>query len=79
MCHFAMGLTHSYKTTVFFTFITIIHEVLCILHSIFMCVKTEDTVQLVRSLPHDAMQARSLLSRSVCPSVHHIRGSRQNE
>jgi len=30
-------------------------------------------------LPHDAMQARSLLSCSVCPSVCHVRGSRQNE
>jgi len=24
MCHFAMGLTHCYKTTVFFTFITLL-------------------------------------------------------
>ena len=38
-------------------------------------------------LPRDAMQARSMLSRSVClsvrpsvpPSVCHVRGSRQNE
>ena len=27
MCHFAMGLTHCYKTTVFFTFITRMHGV----------------------------------------------------
>jgi len=36
-----------------------------------------------RFLPRDAMQARSLLSCSVCPSVRlsvrHVRGSRQNE
>jgi len=35
--------------------------------------------QVSQFLPHDAMQARSLLSCSVCLSVRHVRGSRQNK
>ena len=41
------------------------------------------TYDLLGFLPRDAMQARSLLSCSVClsvrMSVRHVRGSRQNE
>jgi len=36
---------------------------------------------LLRFLPHDAMHKRGLRCHavSVCPSVRHVRGSRQNE
>jgi len=41
-------------------------------------------ITVARLLPRDEMQARSILSRSVCclsvrPSVCHVRGSRQNK